>query len=232
MFANNIKLVHYDNFGYYTDDNGYIEGIPIGIAEPYPSDLDVINDFLKIYPDKNHTYIDVGAHIGTTCLPLSRLYKNVIGFEANSHNFKLLIENLKYNKSTNIDVHNIGLHNEVCKCTIMQHQANSSGCFFLIKNPNGDIQCTTLDEFCKQNNVTNVDYIKIDTEGSELYVLEGALEMIQKYKPLISIESNGLSNRIYNISEQQLFEFFNKIGYTQFKVSEKSLNLFFAHKDI
>ena len=227
-----LTLAHYDNFGYYTDDNGYAEGIPIGVAEPYPSDLEVINNFLKKYPNKNNTYIDVGAHIGTTCMPLSRIYKTVIGFEANNHNFELLLKNLEYNKSKNIIVHNIGLYNEICRCMILQHQADSSGCFFLIKNPNGNIECTTLDEYCKQQNIENVDYIKIDTEGSELYVLEGALETIKKCKPLISIESNGLSNRLYNISEQQLFDFFYKIDYEKFQISSKSLNIFFSHKNI
>lgn len=226
-----LTLAHYDNFGYYTDDEGYANCIPIGVSEPYPSDLGVINNFLKKYPHKNHTYIDVGAHIGTTCMPLSRIYKNVIGFEANNHNFQLLLKNLEYNKSKNITVHNIGLYNETCRCMILQHKAESSGCFFLVKNPNGNIECTTLDEYCKQNNIENVDYIKIDTEGSELYVLEGALQTIEKYKPLISIESNGLSNILYNISEKQMFDFFNKINYEQFEISSKSLNIFFSYKN-
>lgn len=225
------QLVYYDNIGYYTDDIGYIEGIPQGIAEPYPSDLRVVNNYLEKFPDKCNTYIDVGSHIGTTCLPFSRIYKSVIGFEVNNNNFNLLEKNITLNNANNIIVNNFGLYNENCMCNIYSHKQNASGCFFLKKEENGNILCKTLDTYCMENDIKNVDYIKIDTEGTEVFVLEGALQTIKKNKPLISIEYNGLSNRFFNINEKHTFDFFDNMDYVLYDRSPKSQNLFFIHKD-
>ena len=46
---------------------------------------------------------------------------------------------------------------------------------------------STIDEIMK--NYSSCDYIKIDTEGSELLCVDGAVETIKKYKPIITLES-------------------------------------------
>ena len=40
------------------------------------------------------------------------------------------------------------------------------------------VECTTLDDLCTQLKVTTIDYLKIDTEGSELNILKGAEKML------------------------------------------------------
>ena len=37
-------LASYDGFSYFTNDKGYYEGIPMGIAEPYPSDMSTVKN--------------------------------------------------------------------------------------------------------------------------------------------------------------------------------------------
>ena len=44
------------------------------------------------------------------------------------------------------------------------------------------IKIETLDEFCKKNNIEKIDYLKIDTEGSNFDVILGATEMIKNKK--------------------------------------------------
>ena len=43
-----------------------------------------------------------------------------------------------------------------------------------------DVKTDTLDNYCEENNIEKIDILKIDTEGSELEVLEGAKHMLQK----------------------------------------------------
>ena len=50
------------------------------------------------------------------------------------------------------------------------------------------VNCITLDKYVKENNITNIDLIKMDIEGYEGQGLEGAFETIQKFKPLLYIE--------------------------------------------
>lgn len=45
----------------------------------------------------------------------------------------------------------------------------------------------SVDEFVKENHLSRVDFIKLDVEGSELRVLQGAVETIQKYQPRLAI---------------------------------------------
>ena len=50
-----------------------------------------------MFPHKNGTYIDIGAHIGTTIIPYSNMFKRIIGFDACDENFKFLEKNIQYN---------------------------------------------------------------------------------------------------------------------------------------
>jgi FkbM family methyltransferase len=54
-----------------------------------------------------------------------------------------------------------------------------------------EIKQLTLDELAREWSISNCDLIKIDTDGSELQVLQGARDTIQKYKPIIIAETNG-----------------------------------------
>ena len=47
------------------------------------------------------------------------------------------------------------------------------------------VPVVTLDEFVAQKKLPRVDFIKIDTEGYERFVLRGARETIRRYKPII-----------------------------------------------
>jgi FkbM family methyltransferase len=48
------------------------------------------------------------------------------------------------------------------------------------------VEVTTIDEFVKEQNLTRVDFIKIDAEGSEKKILTGARETIAKFHPFIA----------------------------------------------
>jgi hypothetical protein len=48
-----------------------------------------------------------------------------------------------------------------------------------------DSQITTIDDFVAQQNINRVDFIKIDTEGYEAKVIEGARDTIKKQRPII-----------------------------------------------
>tara|TARA_B100001057_G_C22783976_1_gene924811 strand:+ start:904 stop:1596 length:693 start_codon:yes stop_codon:yes gene_type:complete len=43
-----------------------------------------------------------------------------------------------------------------------------------------EVKTDTLDNYCEQNKIDNIDILKIDTEGSELEILEGAKNMLKK----------------------------------------------------
>ena len=62
-----------------------------------------------------------------------------------------------------------------------------------------------------------LDMFKIDTEGCELLVLEGAQELIKQYRPAILLEYNELNTQQFNYPRKRIKEFLFALGYTEFK---------------
>lgn len=75
------------------------------------------------------------------------------------------------------------------------------------------VECIALDSFVAANNIKRVDFIKIDTEGWELFVLNGGQEIISKNKPVMLMEFNRENMKQCNVDEDEIYQFLNQIGY-------------------
>lgn len=53
-----------------------------------------------------------------------------------------------------------------------------------------EIDLTTIDKYVEKTGVVP-NFIKVDVEGAEEFVLQGAKETIQKYRPILIIESDN-----------------------------------------
>ncbi len=62
-----------------------------------------------------------------------------------------------------------------------------------------DEQLYTIDEF----NLPDIDYIKIDVDGYELNVLQGAVNTIKKYNPLIVAEQENNDTRAIDFCKKE-----------------------------
>ena len=66
------------------------------------------------------------------------------------------------------------------------------------------VETITLDEFCIQNNIAQVDYIKTDLEGSDLAALRGAERIIKDCLPDIAVSIYHSNADMYSIAEYLL----------------------------
>lgn len=163
--------------------------------------------------------LDVGANIGTFAIPLSK-WGPVWAFEPNPLIFNLLENNVKINKS-NVKIQQVAVGNYDGKINIslVANDGQSSGEPPSSKPFNwGGLQVAkqgipvpihTLDFY----NFPRIGLIKIDVEGFEKQVFEGAQKTIKQWKPPIIFEQNGKSIREFN-SKFNIFEFLKKCGYT------------------
>lgn len=133
------------------------------------------------------TAVDVGAHIGIWTAFMADQFRQVYSFEP-------VAENMTCNKTnvTQDNVHFIDTALGDFDGTVsMEKHGDNSGCWHCIDG--GSIQLTRLDDY----ELTDVDLLKIDVEGMEGRVLNGARQTLHAAHPVIVIEYNGLGLRLY-----------------------------------
>jgi hypothetical protein len=67
----------------------------------------------------------------------------------------------------------------------------------------------TLDSF----NLNDVDLIKIDCEGYELFVIQGGIETIKRCRPAIIVEQKPGHGEAYGLSDTEAVSFLKDMGY-------------------
>jgi FkbM family methyltransferase len=133
--------------------------------------------------------IDVGAHVGLYTLMAARRVSRVVAFEPSRQNFKLLRKNVILSRLTNVDVRREAVTDRVGTVTFQEFQGSSWGrsmmCGMLPQEFTTPIsvQSTTIDALEMEPNV-----LKIDVEGAEAAVLQGAANTIQRAQPIIFLE--------------------------------------------
>jgi FkbM family methyltransferase len=150
----------------------------------------------------NDVFVDIGAHIGSYTIPVAKKAQKVIAFEPNKYTFELLTKNIALNHLTNIEAYNVAVSKKRGVVSFM-YENHSAYSRILDGSQSSN---TTVIENAKQpytNNIhlvntidldsvllkeDRVDWIKIDVEGHELDVLEGAMQTIRMHKPKIIIE--------------------------------------------
>jgi FkbM family methyltransferase len=128
--------------------------------------------------------IDVGAFIGDTALIFSKNGAEVYAFEPQEDAF-FCMEYNTFKNSTNISVFNEAVGNGD-PVSINQDPLDGNPATRTVKLDESGKKSIRLDDFF--SNFKSVDLIKIDCEGYEPPVIQGAKELIKKHKPVIICE--------------------------------------------
>ena len=140
---------------------------------------------------ENKTILDVGCFLADSVLVFNEVFKNttIHSFEPDLYNYNDSLKTLELNNVVNTKIINAG----VCE--------NSDGAYIYHCGSVGShlndyrgvekIKTTTIDEYVMENNL-NVGLIKVDVEGLEQKVIQGAINTIKKQRPvlLLSIYHN------------------------------------------
>ena len=124
------------------------------------------------------------------------------------------IRNLKINKKTSTstfsDINNLSLWYKI-KSFILRGSPKSS---FIDEEK---VNVMKLDDFCDDYKISNIDLLKIDTEGHEKQVLEGALNLIKEKKIKYILLEFHLSNMFSNYSAKDLENFLDSCNFKLLK---------------
>lgn len=154
------------------------------------------------------TVVDCGAHIGSHALWYSNrvgYHGRVFAFEANPNAF----ECLKYNCGglKNVHLHNVALGSKTGTAGIVEVTDNY-GMTYTTKE--GNIPMISIDDV----NLANCDFIKIDCEGAEPDILEGATKTIEKFRPTMLIEINVPALERNGYTVENIFEKLRTLRYS------------------
>ncbi len=157
---------------------------------------------VKTYLKEKKVIVQAGGNCGMQVEKFAHFFETVYTFEPDPINFHCLVNNLMF---ANVIKFQCCLGNEH-KMVSMVTLENQVGGFY-VSPDKGTIPTIRIDDL----NLDNCDFIQLDVEGYQLFVLMGAIETIKKFKPVISIELEW-ANR-YNIDEKEIISFLTNLGY-------------------
>ena len=163
--------------------------------------------------------IDVGCHKGEIMdLFLQQSpFGSHMGFEPIPGLFDKLQE--KYGKTLNCNLYNIALSNKK-GTTSFNYVISNPAYSGLVKRKYDrpqeedtqiEVRTDTLDNILPDD--YKVDLIKIDVEGGEMLVLEGATGTLTRKKPVVIFEHGLGASDYYGTTPAQVFELFQRCGY-------------------
>ena len=179
-------------------------------------------DFLLQLINNETIVVDIGANIGAMTLPFASKAKKVYVMEPHPTLYNMLCGNIALNDLKNVIAYNVGISNKAGYMSYQDLPENNNGSHSLIaENHNGSNRIIVSDQ------VPACHLLKIDVEGHELNVLQGATNMIQIARPTIFIE-NDRRDKAKALVEYLIttlkydcywvcFQLFNENNYNQLK---------------
>jgi FkbM family methyltransferase len=137
---------------------------------------------------------DVGMNFGFFACVLAQRCAQSHGFEPVPWLADRAEANMKLNHFTNLLINRVALSNQAGETELFIPSPNGNwGASSILRTTVGApilVPTVTLDQYVSQHGLTRLDFIKIDVEGAEDLVLEGAIESLKAFHPAIIFEGN------------------------------------------
>ena len=165
------------------------DGLALSIFKIYePNQTEVV----KKYVHEGDTVIDIGAHVGYYTLLMAQLVGEngkVYSFEPDPANFQLLKKNVEINGFENVVLIQKAVSNITDKVKLFLGD-NDSAINRIYDAKLGDakesidVESVTIDEYFKEDDEL-VNFIKIDSEGSEVKIINGMKQFLSRNQELV-----------------------------------------------
>lgn len=169
-------------------------GFLLGSAEPN------LQSIFQLLVNPGTVVYDIGANVGFFTILAASLTGpagQVVAFEPLQENFNLLEHNAQINNFTNVSVRDFAIA-ERDGTAVFLISANST--FGVLADASSkaesqigktQVEVRRLDSLVQRDAFPIPHIVKIDVEGAEAAVLDGAVETIQKARPILIIELHG-----------------------------------------
>jgi len=167
---------------------------------------------------KSTTTIDIGANRGIYSYWLAKSVTSngqVIAFEPQKEMCKEIKKYCKWHKFKHVTVINQGISNVEANLSLFIEEIGDGSATFeeSLKNNQQNqklkIQVVTLDTYVMLHDLKKISFIKIDVEGHENKVIEGAQKTLMKFKPFVQVEIADT----HSDATHSLIKMFIELGY-------------------
>jgi len=183
--------------------------------------IEPIEKALK-YVKKYDNAIDIGTWIGDSVKVIAEKFKNVYAFEARSDVYNCCVNNLQRQNITNVKLENYALSNTDGKKILLNGPSTFSGWINTRDDEpkhhfKAEVEARTLDSF----NLQDIDFIKIDVDSHEGYLLQGSKKFFETNNPVIVMEHKLKTIKRQNTDMPDAVEFLESIGYKKVEQATK-----------
>jgi FkbM family methyltransferase len=182
------------------------------------------------------TVLDIGANIGTHSLELARqagATGAVFAFEPTLFAYSKLLDNLALNAGLALTVKaerlflaaadNRPAMDQVYSSWPLVHLDGLHATHGGLSQSTDGVPIISLDSYLKRAGVQGVDFIKLDVDGFECEVLEGAKACLEKFRPTILMELAPYCLREHGASLERLIDLLRLRGYRFAKLNGQEL---------
>lgn len=142
--------------------------------------------------DPRGVYVDIGANIGNHAVYFGKVMgaRHVTCFEPQNVSYAILQKNIALNDLAGRSRLVQTLLGETAgRGAIVQHHGGRNlGATAFGASADGDFPIIALDDYCAGENITAIDFMKIDVEGMQLAVLGGARQVLGDIGPVLWVE--------------------------------------------
>jgi len=197
-----------------------IDGLTFYYKRDPPQDIDQLQErgfefHGRIRKISGEIAIDVGANIGSYSLQLSKRFHMVIAFEPDPHHRHFLRMNVASNSLGNVRIEDVALsdRNGMMPLYIRPGGATSLDPFHYGRTWNElcVVKVARLDDI--ELPPGRLSFVKIDAENLELHILRGALQLLQRFSPILAVEVHGPRVALGNRCSCDVCSFLKSLGY-------------------
>ena len=184
----------------------------------------------KLVSEENFIF-DIGANRGEFTYHFARLLNEngkVFAFEPGRRAYSILSKLIAKYELSNVEINPIALSDSdgYSELVVPYHNRQASmKSNESIFGKTERIKTSAIDTFVEQNNLQKLDFIKCDTEGSELLVFKGGLKSLKKFKPIIIVEIANVHTKRFGYAGDEVRLFLEDLGYNTYSYDFGSNNL-------
>jgi FkbM family methyltransferase len=198
-----------------------------------PNVVDRAEEFVYDYLSEGATLVDIGANIGCVTAAGSLAVGSdgqVYAIEPHPRTFSHLQKTVAVNHCDNVICLNVAAGATAGVVQFTDEKRKDDNNRVSLQATQGiEVPCVTLNSLVQEHRIARIDLLKIDVEGFEMRVLEGAADILDRVG-CIYIEVLDHNLRKFGSSASELIRFLTQRGFACYQFRDDASNVVaFAH---